>query len=376
MRILLLSAYDTLSHRYWRESLVEQFPEYQWTVLQLAPRYFNFRVRTNPLSWLEKVPEQLAAAYDLVIATSLVDISTLRGLVPSLAQTPLWVYCHENQFAYPSSKFQKRSEALKHDIDVKMVFLYSCLCADWISFNSDWNRSSAIQGLSDMLQAFPEKYNRQFPESLLAKSNVLPVPLGRLAGTSARNAEGNKKSTALQIVWNHRWEYDKGPEYLLAFVQVLEKQNIPVALHIVGQQFRQQPEVFITLKQFCAAQCVSVSLATFGYIESRREYECCLRDADIVLSTAVHDFQGLSVLEAVQHGCLPLLPNCLAYPEIFDECYLYHWDDDVAKCAEFAVAKLLELIDCQLEVPDLSLYEWPALEQQYRQQMLSISGRE
>ena len=43
MRILLLSAYDAESHRYWREGLVSRFPEHHWQVLRLPPRYFNWR---------------------------------------------------------------------------------------------------------------------------------------------------------------------------------------------------------------------------------------------------------------------------------------------------------------------------------------------
>ena len=131
MRILLLSAYDALSHRYWREGLVSQLDHIDWVVLSLPPRFFRFRVRGNPLSWVADQREVLEDDYDLVIATSLVDISTLRGLIPSLANTPLWVYCHENQFAYPPSA-DKRHE-VQHELEAKMVFLYALMSADAVS---------------------------------------------------------------------------------------------------------------------------------------------------------------------------------------------------------------------------------------------------
>ncbi|MCP4709148.1 MAG: glycosyltransferase family 4 protein [Planctomycetes bacterium] len=38
--------------------------------------------------------------------------------------------------------------------------------------------------------------------------------------------------------------------------------------------------------------------------------------SDIVVSTARHEFYGLSVLEAAAARCYPLLPNRLSYPEL------------------------------------------------------------
>jgi hypothetical protein len=58
-------------------------------------------------------------------------------------------------------------------------------------------------------------------------------------------------------------------------------------------------------------------------VNSRDEYIRQLCQSDIAISTATHEFYGISVLEAIRAGCIPLLPNRLSYPELFPSEYLY-----------------------------------------------------
>jgi glycosyltransferase involved in cell wall biosynthesis len=54
----------------------------------------------------------------------------------------------------------------------------------------------------------------------------------------------------------------------------------------------------------------------FGFAEDAATYGRLLWQADIVVSTAKHEFFGASIVEACYCGCMPILPKALSYPEL------------------------------------------------------------
>ncbi len=139
---------------------MEALPEHDWRLLTLPARYFSWRIRGAPLSWLAEQHEVLHQSYDLLIATSMVDLATLKGLVPSLAATPTLLYFHENQFAYPKSATQHPG------VEAQMVNIYGALAADRVLFNSAYNRDSFFSGARALLSRLPDHRPRDL-ESLL-----------------------------------------------------------------------------------------------------------------------------------------------------------------------------------------------------------------
>ena len=364
-RVLLLSAYEADSHRHWREQLEQGLEDFDWQVLSLPPRHFAWRVRGNPLYWSISERELLEAGYDLVLATSMVDIATLRGLVPALASIPTIVYFHENQFAYPDNRG-------RHGLlEPQMVSLYGALAADRLVFNSAFNMNTFLDGCAQMLGRFPDRVPVGIPKVLAAKSEVLAVPLRFDAVQQPLQATVTEP---LQIVWNHRWEYDKGPAELLQIAEAIVGLNVSFVLHVVGQQFRQCPEEFEALHTLLEQ---NDALGHWGFIEQRNDYVQLLRGSQVVLSTALHDFQGLSMLEACAAGCTPVAPARLVYPEWIPVELLYRDTEAAGELlADLALRHRASLVRSQAPSPglpqvDVSAYSATTLLSRYRHLMHS-----
>ncbi len=351
-RGLLLSAYAAVSHRHWTRGVIRHLDEIDWTLLELPPRHFRWRIRGNPLTWMLKEDATLAQDYDVVLATSMVDLTTLIGLYPHLASARKIVYFHENQFAYPSGREQKpQGEAL-------MVNLYSALAADAVAFNSAYNRDSFIDGARAFLKRLPENLPAVSPlERLRERAHVLPVPLVPGATPLASSGSRRRHGGGRRIVWNHRWEYDKNPEDFFAALEALSERGIDFELAVMGQRFRGEPAVFAR-----ARERLSKHIVAWGP-QPDEAYRAQLDDADIAVSTTWHEFQGLSVMEAAQRGALPLVPDRLCFPELYPAAYRYDGS------REGLIDRLATWLTCPEDRPprlDLSAWTWPALASHYR----------
>lgn len=371
MKVLLLSAYDAASHSRWRQGLVAQFEMHEWTQLFLPARYFNWRIRGNSLTWAFSEREKLSQHYDLLIVTSMVDLSSLRGFIPNLGQIPTLVYFHENQFAYPASDQQHKS------VEPQMVNLYTALCADRLVFNSQFNRQSFFRGVGDLLKKLPDAVPEGVVEHLQARAECIPVPLDSTCFVESVRSPLDTESTHFHLLWNHRWEYDKGPDKLFSALQkVFSAGRLPpqtsIKCHIVGQQFRQSPKVFEDIRQLLEQHN---ALGEWGYIASQCVYRDLLSSSHAVVSTALHDFQGLAVLEAVAAGCEPLVPARQAYPEWFgaEACYDSDLEHPHREAESLAQAILARVEAWRLGQPSnahwrqsLEGMAWPQLKLQYQ----------
>ncbi|HSH27129.1 MAG TPA: DUF3524 domain-containing protein [Wenzhouxiangella sp.] len=299
-RILLLSAYRSDSHGHWVDWLTREFDEFDWQLHELPGRHFAWRIRGNPLSWLDELRVRKP---DLVLATSMVDLATLKGLQPQLADVPSILYFHENQFAYPASGNQVST------VGPAMVQIYAGLAANRLLFNSAWNRDSYLAGVSELLTRMPDHVPDGVGRRLREKSAVLPVGIDPIQPASRKDRR--------LIVWNHRWEYDKQPELFAEAMIALADRGVEFRLALLGTRGQRPVEALERLRERLPDRIVADGFPP------RDEYEAWLARAGVVVSTAAHEFQGLSMLEAVSAGAIPVVPDALCYPEQYPARFRY-----------------------------------------------------
>lgn len=341
--------------------MMETLTEHEWTLLKLPARYFSWRIRGAPLSWLTEQKEILQQPFDLLIVTSMVDLATLKGLVPCLANTPTVLYFHENQFAYPKSHTQHPG------VEAQMVNIYAALAADRVLFNSAYNRDSFLIGAKQLLNRLPDHRPKELETLLRDRIAVLPVPL-RQQQLSQPSIEPQPtiESRPVRLLWAARWEYDKGPDRLLALMKCLESRRINYQIAILGEQFRQIPTAFNEIEQTFGHR-----LAQFGFVPSVADYRQWLQWSDLVISTSIHEFQGVAVLEAIEAGAIPVLPDRLAYPELVPADCLYLGDlesveREAQQAAELVELKATRLTQGQAEAPSVEWLKWEVQAEAYR----------
>ena len=219
-------------------------------------------------------------------------------------------YFHENQFSYPGILDKRTSHQFTS------INFTSALVSDSIAFNSEFNRTTFIEQSCKYLNKAVDMELSGAIAELRQKSLVLYPGID--FSLLDRAEGGSRGSNIKTIVWNHRWEHDKNPDEFFSALYRLQQDGIGFRLCMLGQQFKHRPECFAEARQRLASEIVQ-----WGHVDDMESYFTQLASADLVVSTALHEFFGIAVIEAVRAGCLPVLPNRLAYPELFDARFLY-----------------------------------------------------
>ncbi len=303
LKILTLEPYYGGSHKAFLEGWMK-YSQHEWTVLSLPPWKWKWRMRHSAITLASQTSEKIREGgdWDVIFCSDMLNLAEYLGLVPqSIQRLPSVVYFHENQLTYPVAHPQE------FDFHYVLTNLITALAATEVWFNSSYHQNIFLEELPGFLKRMPDF------QPLEAVENVRNKSLVRHPGIHELPKRKKRTPGPMRIAWAARWEHDKNPELFFKSLQILKAQNIEFRICVMGEQFRQSPDVFDSARKEFADH-----IDQWGYQQERSDYETALLDADVFVSTADHEFFGFSVLEAAAAGAFPLVPEKLAYPETLE----------------------------------------------------------
>jgi glycosyltransferase involved in cell wall biosynthesis len=301
MRIALVEPYYGGSHKAWADGYAAS-SRHDVSLVTHDARFWKWRMHGGFFTLAERLAQDIAlhGMPDVILASTMMNVSAFAGAVRHLAPgVPIGVFFHESQFTYPLSP------ADRVDFTYKMVNWASATTADLVVFNSGYHRDVFRDEAKTFLNSFPEHKHVDMVDRVIDASIVLPVGVD-LSPLEAMDVGGLRPPL---IVWNQRWEHDKGPEELKAILRALIDADVDFSVAMCGEVFVSVPPEFGEITDMLGDRLIHS-----GWLE-RDAYIDLLERSSVVLSTAHQEFFGIGIIEAIAAGAHPVLPDRLVYPE-------------------------------------------------------------
>jgi glycosyltransferase involved in cell wall biosynthesis len=334
-RVLILEPYYGGSHRLFLNGL-QHTVAVDFTLLTLPARKWKMRMQFSAFWFVQEIKKMVEEqrVFDTVLCSTFVDVAVLRSL---LWAVPGWnpnarinTYFHENQFVYPG---QIKDPTIRQ---FTAINLNTAMASDFCAFNSHYNRETFLGAIQVGLKRATDMKFLDCVDEIRKKSVVLYPGMDYSSIDGQETIQKEENDGIPIIAWNHRWEHDKGPELFFEALYRLQEKRIQFRLIVLGESFANKPPCFEEARQRLTKEIVH-----FGYAESREQYADLLHQADLIISTARHEFFGISILEGIRAGCYPLLPADLSYPELYDEEFLYEPGKLAHRLTEFLASPVI-----------------------------------
>lgn len=326
LKILLLEPFHSGSHQAWAEGL-KKHSRHDVSLISHPGSFWRWRVRGSALTMAEKTQETVLqkGKPDVVLASGMIDLSAWLGFTKRfIGDPPVVLYQHENQLTYPVPSGQSPDDSMK------FVNWKNMVIADQVWFNSNFHKVSLLEALPEFLKNVPDMSHSHRLEEVIDKIHIVPVGV-ELSEIASSDSVQNPPL----VLWNHRWEYDKNPEAFIASLKKLDEEGIRFNFAVTGENSPKDPEKIKS--QFGK---LSKFILSSGYLP-RSEYISLLAKTDVVVSSSMHEFFGISIVEALTAGAIPVLPKRLSYPEIVPE----QWHDFAFYSDEGMTERLREVLE-------------------------------
>lgn len=288
------------SHRSFLEEWAKR-SRHALDVHGLAPRHWKWRQEASAWELARRIPADRRPP-DLLFCSDYVDLPRLIGfLPPAWRSVPTLAYFHENQLTYPVA------EGVLPDHGPGFSNILTAIRADAVVFNSEFHRGEFGAAGDRLLRRLPSPNPRAALAAAVKGASVI-APAPDLEGIEL--GAGGAPHAPLRILFPHRLEADKDPVSFCAAVRESARAGAQLELLFTGQgQGTVRPDVAEALDG--VAPWIA---ADSGHAPSREAFGALLRGADVVASTAHHEFFGIAFTEAMAAGCTPWAPRRQSYP--------------------------------------------------------------
>jgi len=266
---------------------------------------------------------------------------------------------HENQLTYPLPEDPTigpmRRQLGERDRHYAFINYSSMLAADRVFFNSRFHFDSFFGALLPFLRHYPEFNELETIEIIRRKSEILPVGVD-LRRLDPETAPAGASAPPL-ILWNQRLEYDKNPEGFINVLVTLAGEDIPFRVALCGERFGKPGAEWEE-----GVRALGDRVIHNGYAEDSL-YQRLLWESSLTVSTAGHEYFGISILEAIYCHTFPLLPARLSYPELipaeFHADCLYRGRRDLLERLRWALsdAEAIRVLAARL-APAAARFDW------------------
>ena len=302
MRIVLLEGYLGGSHRAWADGYAAH-SAHDVEVSGLPAIHWKWRMQGGHVDLAEALAASVAerGPVDVVLTTTMTSVASLvvhaRRVIGGACVV---TYVHENQLTFPLPPGEHP------DLTYAMTNWTSMLASDLVVFNSQYHHDEWFAAVPAFLARMPDRRHTRWVDVVAGRSVVLPVGVD-VAPLASRTARAPRRPPL--VLWNQRQEYDKGPDEFAAAIGALLDRGLTFDVAIAGERSELGPDPFDAMRTRLGDRLVHDGFLPLD------EYRDLLRNADIVVSTARHEFFGVAVVEAIAAGAFPVLPDRLVYPE-------------------------------------------------------------
>ena len=345
IKVLALEPYYGGSHKVFLDHLIDG-SKHDWELIALMPRKWKWRMMHSALTFSDLIKAQaekgadsetstkfITSTYsgelpDIIFCTDMLNLAEFKGFLPAkFADIPVVAYFHENQLTYPTHYDKSK------DRHFSWINITTAIAADAVWFNSEYHMNSFLDAVTYRIKKAPDCRPANLAERIREKSIIVPQGIEEKPDVNPERRDDDRGP--LRILWAARWEFDKNPADFFDALRFVRDRGIDFRLSVIGGQSRGEDPLFDRAKEEFASH-----IDHWGFMETLEEYEDVLKSADIAVSTAIHEFFGISMAEAVAAGAFPVVPDRLAYPEVLkidqsdDNKISFFYDGSVAALAE------------------------------------------